>query len=94
MNIKKLHRWAMITSAVSLAIFLAVILSGTAYPHPVFQIGVCAGLVFVVLSLSLMLIGWFGEIYRGLREKQYLWVVALVVLGLIVIGTVAIRSFS
>ena len=47
MSGKLLSRIAMIAGLIGLAVFLAVILSGTAYPHPVFRIGVCVGLVFI-----------------------------------------------
>ena len=70
MNGKLLSRLAMIAGLIGLAIFLTVILSGTAYPHPFFQIGVCAGLVCVSLCIVLEVIAWCWEVYHGLRQKQ------------------------
>ena len=92
MNGKLLSRLAMIVGLIGLAIFLTVILSGTAYPHPFFQIGVCAGLVCVSLCIVLEVIAWCWEVYHGLRQKQYLWVVVLIVLLLITVGSFVITS--
>lgn len=90
MSGKLLSRIAMIAGLIGLAVFLAVILSGTAYPHPVFRIGVCVGLVFIFFSILLELISWIWEIYHCLRQKQYLWVLVLIVLGLVTVGFIAV----
>ena len=86
-----IHKCALIAAAIGLIIILVVILSGAAYPDMFFRIGAPVGLAFVFLSVILQFISWLWEIHSGIKSKQYLWTIAVVVLGLIVIVRTMLR---
>ena len=80
-----IDRFSVLSALLGLALLLGVILSGAAYPHPLFQIGAPVGLLFVFVSVALQFISWILEICHGVKEKQYRFVIVIVLLGLLVI---------
>ncbi len=86
-----IYRAAVLSAAIGLIIILGVIFSGAAYPDMLFRIGTPLGLVFIFASVILLFLSWLLEIHNGIKEKQYLWVAVIVVLGLIVIVRTLLR---
>ncbi len=85
-------KYAGISAAVGLGILIAVLLSGTAYPHPMFRVGAPLGLAFVFVSVVLLIVDWVREIYKGVKERRYLWAAAVAALGLIVLIRILTRG--
>ena len=85
MNHHAINKFSALSAALGLVILLGVVLSGAAYPHPVFQFGAPLGMLFVFVSVVLQFISWILEICRGVKEKQYRLAAVIAVLGLLVI---------
>ncbi|MBS6622716.1 MAG: hypothetical protein KH315_11235, partial [Faecalibacterium prausnitzii] len=67
---------------------LGIIVSGAADPEPLFCIGTPIGLLLCFVGAILMIITYTCEIFRGIREKLFLWVTVLLILG----GILLIRT--
>ena len=86
-----IHKCALISAAIGLITIFVVLLSGAAYPDMLFRIGAPLGLAFVFASVILQFISWLWEIHNGVKSKQYLWTIIIVVLGLLVIVRMLLR---
>ena len=87
------YKLALLSAAVGLGILFALMLSGAAYPHVLFRIGAPFGLLFVFTGVLLLFVSWLWELRRGIREKQYLWVAFVAVLGILIMVRVLVRSW-
>ncbi len=85
MNKHTINKFSILSAALGLAVLLGVILSGAAYPHPLFRFGAPLGLLFVFVSVVLQLISWILEICHGVKGKQYRLAAVIALLGLLVI---------
>lgn len=76
-----LFKIALVIGSLGLTILLGVIVSGAAYPELLFRIGAPIGLLLCFVGATLMIVVYAREICRGIREKQFLWVAVLLILG-------------
>ena len=88
------HKLAVISAAIGLAVILVVILSDAAWPDALFRIGAPLGLAFVAVSVVLLAVGWIMEIHSGIKSKNYVWAVVAAALGLVVIALALVRALG
>lgn len=89
-----MNRWNKIGSWLSiggLGMLLFLILSNAAYPSIVFQVLMPLGLGLVFLSLIFFSAGWFLEIQKELKAKNYLLAFFIFFIG---IATIAKMFFA
>ena len=84
----RLFKIALLIGVLGLIILLGIIVSGSADPEPLFCIGTPIGLLLCFVGAILMIITYTCEIFRGIREKLFLWVTVLLILG----GILLIRT--
>lgn len=84
----RLFKTALLIGVLGLIILLGIIVSGAADPEPLFCIGTPIGLLLCFVGAILMIITYTCEIFRGIREKLFLWVTVLLILG----GILLIRT--
>lgn len=77
----RLFKIALLIGVLGLIILLGIIVSGAADPEPLFCIGTPIGLLLCFVGAILMIITYTCEIFRGIREKLFLWVTVLLILG-------------
>lgn len=77
----RLFKTALLIGVLGLIILLGIIVSGAADPEPLFCIGTPIGLLLCFVGAILMIITYTCEIFRGIREKKFIWVIVLLILG-------------
>ena len=77
----RLFKSALLISVLGLTILLGVIISGAAYPELLFRVGAPIGMLCCFVGAFLIIITYICEIFCGIREKQFLWVTVLLILG-------------
>ena len=85
----RLFKSALLISVLGLTILLGVIISGAAYPELLFRVGAPIGMLCCFAGAFLIIIVYACEIFCAIREKQFLWVTVLLILG----GLWIIRTF-
>lgn len=77
----RLFKSALLISVLGLTILLGVIISGAAYPELLFRVGAPIGMLCCFAGVFLIIIVYACEIFCAIREKQFLWVTVLLILG-------------
>lgn len=82
---RKLCRFAVLTGVLGLAAIAVLMISNAAYPDMLFQILAPAGLLLIFLSCGLFVATWITSIAKQVKSKNYLFVAALLVVGVMFI---------
>lgn len=77
----RLFKIALLIGVLGLIILLGIIVSGAADPEPLFCIATPIGLLLCFVGAILLIIPYACEIFRSIREKKFLWVIVLLILG-------------
>lgn len=78
-----LYRLAVGCAVAGLGTLLVVMLSGKAWPHPLYAIGAPLGMGFVALCLVFLAARWAVRFWGAVRARQ-LWQIAALVLAAVV----------
>lgn len=69
-------------AAAGLLCLLVVIVTNSAYPSPVFQIGTLVGLGLIFFSMLLLMVNWMMNLHRAIKGRQFAALFCLLVAAL------------
>lgn len=86
-----LDRAKIACAILGLAVLLMVIVSGAAYPSPVFRFGAPLGLGLIALALVLMAAEWVWDMRNAVRQRQGAEILFLLIGAAVTVGAFLIR---
>ena len=91
-TMNRITKIAMSTSFLSLLLIVVVIVSGVAYPNPLFNYGAGLGIVLLFGSIALFAAGWISDLRTATKQKDWLGIGILLLAAVLFLCSFFIRA--